>query len=179
MYEFRNTTWQIWEMQKETKTLFAYIHESNIVCANLVGGGLPTCLQIARALIHATAFILLPLHPSPLSRSLSLLSTYTSLRSSISVLSLSLSVFFATYMPLYLLAPPSLSLSLSPILRSILVVHSILLDLIVQQPQTLCLFLEMNSLSRSSRLSVYIYNDTGYIFCLRFFLQAIASFFPS
>lgn len=37
----------------------------------------------------------------------------------------------------------------------------------------------MNSLSRSSRLSVYIYNDTGYIFCLRFFLQAIASFFPS
>ena len=45
--------------------------------------------------------------------------------------SLSLSVFFATYMPLYLLAPPSLSLSLSPILRSILVVHSVLLDLIV------------------------------------------------
>ena len=40
-------------------------------------------------------------------------------------------------------------------------------------------FLKLNSLSRSSRLSVYIYNDTGYIFCLRFFLQAIASFFPS
>lgn len=177
MYEFRNTTWQIWEMQKETKTLFAYIHESNIVCANLVGGGLPTCLQIARALIHATAFILLPLHPSPLSRSLSLFSTYTSLRSFISVLSLSLSFSQRICPSICLLLP--LSLSLSPILRSILVVHSILLDLIVQQPQTLCLFLEMNSLSRSSRLSVYIYNDTGYIFCLRFFLQAIASFFPS
>lgn len=94
--------------------------------------------------------------------------------------SLSLCLFRNVYAPLF--ACSSLSLSLSPYLPYYALSSLFILSFSILLCSSLRLsvsFLKLNSLSRSSRLSVYIYNDTGYIFCLRFFLQAIASFFPS
>lgn len=122
------------------------------------------------------SFLFTPLHCRALSLSFQPIPHYARLF----LFCLSLSVFFATYMPLYLLAPPSLSLS--PYLPYYALSSLFILSFSILLCSSLRLsvsFLKLNSLSRSSRLSVYIYNDTGYIFCLRFFLQAIASFFPS
>lgn len=80
-----------------------------------------------------------------------------------------LSVFFAMYMPLYLLAP------LSPYLScSILVVHSVLLDLIVSILD-LCFF-EMNSLSHSSFISLYIMILVIFSVCVSFCKRLHLSF---
>lgn len=83
-----------------------------------------------------------------------------------------LSVFFAMYMPLYLLAPLSLSLILC---SSILVGHSVLLYLIVSI-LNLCLSLEVNSPFHSSFISLYIMILVIFSVCVSFCKRLHLSF---
>lgn len=82
-----------------------------------------------------------------------------------------LSVFFAMYIPLYLLAPLSLSL----ILCSILVVHSVFFDLIVSILD-LYLFLKVNSLFHFSFISLYIMILIIFSVCVSFCKRLYLSF---